>query len=142
MQIDSIDDVTKLLNEMNELFYNFSNVEKGLKIALANKELERDDYLHEIKLSKLNAIERSKIYTNLETVLKERRAIKDKLELTNTIKPYVDKFIQKGIYAETCETIKNIQNLKSYQENRKYTARIVKNLKCDKRNKGEKQCNT
>ena len=116
MQIDSIDDVTKLLNEMNELFYNFSNVEKGLKTALANKELERDDYLHEIEISKLNA-----------------------LELTNTIKPYVDKFIQKGIYAETCETIKNIQNLKNYQENRKYTARIVKNLKCDKRNKGEKQ---
>ena len=89
--------------------------------------------LHEIELSDLNIGERASIYKKLKTVLQERRVIKDKIDLINTIKPYESKFITKGICAETDATIKNIETLRNNQENRKYTPRILKNLKCAKR---------
>lgn len=76
-------------------------------------------------------------YKKLEKVLQERRIIKDKIDLINTIKPYTSKFITKGICAETDATIKNIETLKSNQENRKYTPRILKDLKCAKVKKEE-----
>lgn len=117
---------------------NLDETEKRLNTELYNKEGERDDLLHEIELSKLNAIERMQTYSRLETVLKERRNIKDKLDLINTIKPYASKFITKGICAETETTIKNIETLKNNQENRQYTPRIIKDLKCAKK-KGEKE---
>lgn len=49
------------------------DTEKKLRIALYNKEGERDDLLHEIELSKLNIRERAKVYSMLERVLQERR---------------------------------------------------------------------
>ena len=101
--------------------------------ALYNKELERDDLLHEIELSTLNAIERMKIYSRLEKTLQERRVIKDKIELINTLKPYTTKYIMKGILGETGSTIQNIETLKRNHETRQYTPRILKDLKCAKR---------
>ena len=69
--------------------------------------------------------------------IQERRIIKDKIELINTIKPYTSKFITKGICAETDITIKNIETLKGNQESRQYTPRIIKDLKCAKKKKEE-----
>ena len=67
-------------------------------------------------------------YKKLEKVLQERRIIKDKIDLINTIKPYTSKFITKGICAESDATIKNIETLKSNQENRKYTPMLVQEV--------------
>ena len=94
-------------------------------------------YTNEIELSKLNAIEIVAVYKKLEKVLQERRIIKDKIDLVSTIKPYTNKFIAKGICAETDAAIKNIETLKRNQENRQYTPRILKDLKCAKKRKGE-----
>ena len=60
----------------------------------------------------------------------------DKIDLINTIKPYTNKFIMKGIFAETDITIKNIETLRNNQETRQYTPRVLKDLKCAKK-KGE-----
>ena len=116
---------------------NMEDTEKRLSTELSNKEAERDDLLHEIELSKLNAIERMQVYAKLEKVLQERRIIKDKIALVNTMKPYSNKYIEKGICAETNITIKNIETLKSNQANRQYTPRILKDLKCAKVKKEE-----
>ena len=43
----------------------------------------------------------------------------------------------KGICAETDTTIKNIETLKSNQESRQYTPRVIKDLKCAKKKKEE-----
>lgn len=137
MQIDNMEQTLELLNDINYFFRNIDAVEKKLQTELYNKEGERDDLLHEIELSKLNAIEIMATYKKLEKVLQERRIIKDKIDLINTIKPYTSKFITKGICAETNATIKNIETLKSNQENRKYTPRILKDLKCAKVKKEE-----
>ncbi len=137
MQIDNMEDTLELLNNINYFFRNIDEIDKKLQADLYTKEGERDDLLHEIELSKLSIGERSKTYSHLEKVLKERRVIKDKIDLINTIKPYTTKFIMKGIFAETDTTIRNIQTLKSNQENRQYTPRILQNLKCAKRKKEE-----
>lgn len=118
MVIENMQQTIDLLKNIKEFFYNIDETEKKLNTELYNKEGERDDLLHE-----------------LETVLKERRCIKDKLDLINTIKPYASKFITKGICAETDTTIKNIETLKSNQENRQYTPRVIKDLKCAKKKK-------
>jgi len=135
MEIDDMQQSLELLNNIKNFFYNIEEIEKKLNTDLYNKEGERDDLLHEIELSKLNAIEIMSTYKRLEKVLQERRVIKDKIDLISTIKPYTSKFITKGICAETDATIKNIETLKRNQENRQYTPRILKDLKCAKKNK-------
>lgn len=114
MIIEDMQQSLELLENIKYFFYNTEEIEK-----------------------KLNAIEIMAVYKKLEKVLQERRIIKDKIDLINTIKPYTSKFITKGICAETDATIKNIETLKSNQENRKYTPRILKNLKCAKVKKEE-----
>lgn len=138
MIIEDMKQTLELLENIDYFFKNTDEVEKKLQTDLYNKEGERDDLLHEIELSDLNIGERASIYKKLKAVLKERRTIKDKLELINTIKPYASKFITKGICGETEATIRNIETLKGNQENRQYTPRIIKDLKCAKK-KGEKE---
>ena len=133
MVIEDMQQSLELLENIKYFFYNIEEIEKKLNIDLRNKEYERDDLLHEIELSKLNAIEIMAVYK----VLQERRIIKDKIDLVSTIKPYTSKFITKGICAETDTTIKNIETLKRNQENRQYTPRVLQDLKCAKKKKGE-----
>ena len=87
MVIENMQQTIELLKNIKDFFFNIDETEKRLNTELYNKEGERDDLLHEIELSKLNAIERMQTYSKLETVLKERRCIKDKIDLINTIKP-------------------------------------------------------
>lgn len=133
MQIDDMGETLKLLDNIRYFFKNIDDVDKKLQTALYNKELERDDLLHEVELSTLNAIERMKIYSRLEKTLQERRVIKDKIELINTLKPYTTKYIMKGILGETGITIQNVETLQRNHETRQYTPRILKDLKCAKR---------
>lgn len=135
MQIEDMQQSIDLLNDINCFFKNIDKVEEELKTALYNKDGERDDLLHEIELSKLNIGERAKVYSMLEKVLQERRILKDKIDFINTIKPYANKFITKGMSAETKQTIENINRLKNNQETRVYTPRVIKNLKCVRKNR-------
>lgn len=135
MEIENMEQSLELLKNIKFFFLNMEDTEKKLKTDLSNKEAEQEDLLHEIELSKLNAIEIMAIYKKLETVRKERRVIKDKIELINTMKSYANKFVGKGICGETEATIRNIETLKSNQENRQYTPRILKDLKCAKKSK-------
>ena len=133
MNIENIEESLKLLEDIENFFTNFEDVEKKLLTDLSNKEAERDDLLHEIELSRLNAVEIMNMHKRLEKALKERREIKDKIALMNTMKGYANKFVEKGICAETKITIKNIKTLKSNNEVRKYVPRIIKDLKCAKK---------
>ena len=135
MIIDDMQQTLNLLSNIEYFFKNIDNTEKNLKANLVNIEGQQEDLLHEIEFSKLNAIEIMNIYKQLENVRKERRKIKDKLELINTLKSYTNKFIEKGICGETKDVIKNIETLRNNQENRQYTPRILKDLKCAKKKK-------
>ncbi len=81
MIIEDMQQSLELLENIKYFFYNTEEIEKKLNSDLRNKEYERDDLLHEIELSKLNAIEIMAVYKKLEKVLQERRIIKDKIDL-------------------------------------------------------------
>lgn len=133
MQIDNMEEVKTLLLEIDNLFTNLDDLKRDIENKICIKEAEQEDYLHEIELSKLNAFELSKVAVLLRDTRKERRMLKNKLELINTLKGYTDKYITKGIIADTRQAIQNIYTLKSNQETKEYTPRIIKDLKCAKR---------
>lgn len=137
MQIDNIEEMKILLIEIEEVFTNLDDVKKDIENKICIKEAEQEDYLHELELAKLNGIEIMKVADALIKTRKERRILKNKLELINTLKGYTDKYITKGIIADTKQAIQNINTLKSNQEAKEYTPRVVKGLKCAKKKKEE-----
>ena len=130
IKIDDENEVEELLENVKYFFENIDEVENRLRGELNQKELERDDLLHEVELAKLNAIDVSRTFKRLRRTLQERRIIKDKIDLISTMKGYSKKFIEKGIIAETDTTLTNIKKLLINKENRKYTPRVLKDLKC------------
>ena len=136
MKIDNTDEVKELLNNIDMLFSNLDNIKKELEEKIRLKEAEQEDYLHEIELGNLNGIQLTGVAKELKQTRKERRMFKDKLELVNTLKGYTDKYITKGIVADTKQAIKNVEMLESNHKTREYVPRIIKNLRCAKKEKG------
>lgn len=137
MQLDNMEEVKELLQDIENLFMNLDDVEKHLKNEICLKEAEQEDYLHELELAKLNGIEIMKVANSITKTRKERRILKNKLKVLNSLKGYTDLFINKGIIGHTQQAIKNIENLKNYIETAEYTPKVVKNLKCAKKKKEE-----
>ena len=132
MQIDNIDEIEKCVEEMNYFFTNIERVNSDLKNQLRTKELEQDDLLHEIELSKLNAFELTKVATRLQKTRKERREIKDKLEFIATIKGFSDKYTNKLITGDLINLLKNIRQLRENWDTRIYKTRVLEDLKISK----------
>lgn len=133
MKIDNIEQTRELLVNILFMFSDLDNIKKQLEVQINSKEDETQDYLHELELAKLNGIEIMRVAKNLIETRKERRKLKDRLELINTLKGYADKYITKGIVADTKQAITNVDTLKKNQETREYTAKVVKDLKCAKK---------
>jgi len=133
IQIDNIEEITNLLTDIENLFLNLDNIKKQIENEIEITEAEQQDYLHELELAKLNGIEIMKVSNSLIKTRKDRRTLKNKLELLKTLKGYADKYINKGIVADTRQAIKNIEMLQKNHENREYVPRVVKNLKCAKK---------
>lgn len=137
MKIDNVDEVKELLGDIDILFSNLDDIKKELEEKIRQKEAEQEDYLHEIELGNLNGIQLTGVAKQLKQTRKERRAFKDKLDLINTLKGYTDKYITKGIVGDTKQAIKNIEMLGSNHKTREYVPRIIKNLRCAKKKKGD-----
>lgn len=133
MKLDDIDVIEKYLNESSE-FFGLLDAEKArLESDLSRKELERDDLLHEIELASLNAIELTRTSMRLKKTLQERRELKDKIDMLLTVKGFTSKFISKGICAEIRIAIDKLNKFKELKRDRKYRARILKDLKCSEK---------
>lgn len=130
MQIENIEESKKLLVEVENLFNSLDEVKKGLEKELYIKEDETQDYLHELELGNLNGIDIMKTSKRLIKTRKERRVIKNKLEVLNTLKGYTDKYINKGIISETRQAISNLEKLEENWRTRSYNAKVVEDLKC------------
>ncbi len=137
MKIDNVDEVKELLVDIDILFSNLDDIKKELEEKIRQKEAEQEDYLHEIELGNLNGIQLTGVAKQLKQTRKERRVFKDKLDLINTLKGYTDKYITKGIIGDTKQAIKNIEMLESNHKTREYVPRIIKNLRCAKKRKGD-----
>lgn len=136
MRVENDSEVKILLTNVKELFNSLDDNQRELEKAINITEMKTIDYLHELEISKLNGIEMMKIAKELICIRKERRKLKDNLDLIKAIKGYANKFITKGIIAETEQAICNINTLKKNQANRQYTPKVIMDLKCAKK-KGE-----
>lgn len=101
MQIDNIEESKILLLEIEQLFTELDDIKKELENKIDLKCAEQEDYLHELELGNLSGLEILKVSKELIRTRKERRVLKDKLEVINTLKGYTDKYITKGIIADT-----------------------------------------
>ena len=135
MQLDNMEEVKKAITDFQSIFTSIYDVKKDLEDQLSIKDDETIDYLHELELGNLNAIEVMATAKKLINSRKERRIIKEKLELIKTTKGFVDNYIVKGIVGDLEQVVENIDTLKRNQENRQYTPRILKDLKCAKKKK-------
>ena len=115
---------------MQEFFESLDDEEKNTQMLLKNEELKQEDLLHEIEISKLNAVQRIKVYNSLRNVRIERRKYKDELNLIKTLQGFANCFIRKGILCELKTARANIETLEKDKSNRKYKARILNDLKC------------
>lgn len=132
MKFENTKEVKQILENIHELVMSISPEEKRLNKELEVQENIQQDLLHEIEMANLNAIERTKVYCLLRKNRKERRKIKDTLDLIHSIKPYTNRFVEKGILSETNHVIKKIEVYDQHIETRIYTPRVLKNLKCAK----------
>lgn len=139
MRIDNMEEVKKVLTEFKSIFTSIYDVKKELEEQLAIKDDETTDYLHELELGKLKGFDVMRVANDLVKSRKERRIIKNKLELIKTEKGFIDNYITRGIVGELDQVIKNIDTLKRNQENREYTPRILKDLKCARKNKDREE---
>ena len=137
MKIDNIDEVEAFAKEKNYFFTYIERTNSDLKNELRVKELEQDDLLHEIELSKLNAFELSKVAVRLRDVRQERRVIKDKLEFISTLKGFSDKYNNKLITGDIAQLLKNIRILKENWDTRIYKTSVLEDLKISKIKKKE-----
>lgn len=120
----------EFLIQMKNFFEGIDKLKKDLEEDISEKELARNDLLHELELGNLNAVEMTQVAKALKEVLQERRKSKDELNKVMTLKGFTDKYNNKLITGDIIQVIKNLRTLKSNQENRTYKARRITNLKC------------
>ena len=120
----------EFLVNMKQFFEGIDKVKTNLEQEISKVELEKNDLLHELELAKLNAVEMSQLAKNLREVLQKRRIYKDELVRVMTIKGFTDKYNNKLIVGDIIQVLKNLRTLEKNNETRKYTPRIITNLKC------------
>ena len=120
----------EFLIQMKNFFENIDKLKIDLEKQIAEKELERNDLLHELELGNLNAIEMTMVAKTLKEVLQERRKYKDELAKVMTLKGFTDKYNNKMITGDIILVLKNLRTLEKNNEARTYSPRRIKNLKC------------
>lgn len=120
----------EFLIQMKNFFEGIDKLKIDLEKQIAEKELERNDLLHELELGNLNAIEMTMVAKTLKEVLQERRKYKDELAKVMTLKGFTDKYNNKMITGDIILVLKNLRTLEKNNEARTYSPRRIKNLKC------------
>ena len=132
----------EFLVQMKNFFEGIDKLKKDLEQDIHEKEMARNDLLHELELGKLNAVELTHVAKELKEVLKERRKSKDELAKVMTLKGFTDKYNKKLITGDIIQLIKNLRTLKNNQENRTYKPRRITNLKIvSESNEQSEKCN-
>ena len=120
----------EFLIEMKNFFENIDKLRIDLEEQIKETELARNDLLHELELAKLDGVGMMKVAKTLKEVLLERRKYKDELAKVMVLKELTDKYNNKLITGDIIKTLKELKDLKKKNEERKYKARRVRNLKC------------
>ena len=132
MNLRNETEISKFINDLKYFFENVDTELKNVENEISNKELERDDMLHEIELGNLNAVELGIAASKLRKILQQRRLLKDQRDFIYCLKGFSNKFINKGVIGDSSQLLLNIENLYKARNERKYTPRLLKDLKIGK----------
>lgn len=132
MKFDDVNEIKAFLMNMQNFFEKLSEEEEKKNQKLFEVNGIQEDLLHEIELADLNAIEIMKVAKALKQNRVARRKLKNDLLLIGTLKSFNKRFIEKGILADIKQLLKNIEMYEKTLQQRGYTPRVLKNLKCAK----------
>ena len=116
-------EVEELMKAMLNLF---NNANKALYIEierLSQKDMELSDLDHYLEFNNFKASQYAKLGKLRKTLRKERRLIKQNIEMIETIKRFTDKYNNKLITGDIIQNLKDQENLKNRQENAVYNYR-------------------
>ncbi len=122
----------ELLNYILSFLKNTKSEEEKVTEELRIKELEQQDLLHELEISKLNACEMAYITKRLIQVRKERRKIKNDLEKIRLLRRFTERQNAKNLNGEIATLLHELKKVNNIQKYGKYKPRILKDLKCGK----------
>lgn len=116
-------EIEELMKQMICLFDNVGKAVLEEQEKLSQKDMELSDLDHYLEINKLKSYELAKLGKLRQRLRKERRDIKDKMEMLITIKRFTDKYNNKLITGDIIQNLKEQKSLKEKQENPKYKYR-------------------
>lgn len=119
-------DVVEALNLVKEVYVRLPKRRVTVVDELRKIELEESDILHALELGRLDAIASTQLDKDLKRVLRERRSLKEELEILQEIQRFVRMKTQSEHAINT--TIGNIKSIKRKQKGRVYTMRVRPDL--------------
>ena len=116
-------EIEDLMHYMLNLFDNTSKNLHEEYEKLSQKDMELSDLDHYIENHSLKAYELAKIGKLRQTIRRERREIKNNIEIIEIVKRFTDKYNSKLITGDIINNLKEQDKEKKKQENPKYKYR-------------------
>lgn len=118
-----VEDILKLVLKF---FQETDKRLEELKNQLSIWDIKQQEILHYIENHNLNAAESCKLIKLLKNIRKERRIIKEEMDVIRSVKDtFIDKYKNKFIEKDLIQTIKNLKQLEIRQNNPKYTYQFL-----------------
>lgn len=123
--------IEELMKYMLNLFDNTSTKLKNEYEKLSEVDLELSDLDHFLENHSLKAYDLARISKIRRLKLKERREIKNNIEIIETVKKFTDKYNNKLITGDIIQNLKEQENILNRQANPvyKYRTTIVEKIK-------------
>ncbi len=122
-------EVDDLLKYMLNFFQNIDKQAQKISEELSQKDLERQDILHYIENTELNAAGYARVGKLLKRVSMERREIKKELEKINCLKDKLaNKYNNKLIAGDIIKALKGLQTIDNRKGNYVNRTEILKEL--------------
>ena len=119
-------EVEQALLAVRDVYVNYPKQIKLITEAYTKTCSERQDLLHIIELGNLDAVGMSRIYKALRAVQKERRKLKDELELLQSVKDLID--AKRPTENRINHAIGRVREVKTKQKTRSYRMRVRTDL--------------
>ena len=120
---DTVEAISNFLKAMSELDNQWEQICSDISKA----DLETEDILHEIELSRLNASEGYHWASQLQKVRKRRRDSKDQQSTLQPFKQWADR--QKSLTIDLYKTLNSMKNVVKMKDIRVYHPRVRTDLK-------------
>lgn len=111
-----------MLKYMLVFFQDIDKRQKELSEQQSMWDIKQDEILHYIENHNLDAVKSCKIIKLLKQVRKERRQVKNEIDIIRSLKDtFIDKYKNKFIEKDIIQALKNLKELENRQNSPKYT---------------------